>query len=174
MEGIAAGCLGGLVAGGGGDGILAGEQAGGTGCRPAVAVSLYAVAVTDAPDLDEQPVADLRVALALAVAEGRTAPLDETQVSDQAGAVVLVAEVRPYDVIEDVSLEGVDGPRKTGELLGASPGGAGGVDDEAGDVVKVRVCDEVGFDEGAGDVAGVGVGGAVRDGEAGKGTRCEG
>jgi hypothetical protein len=139
-----------------------------------MAVSLYAVTVADTPDLDEQPVADLRVALSLAVAEGRTTTLDEAQVGDQPGAVILVAEVRPYDVVEDVRLESVNSPGKTGELLRPSAGGPRGVDDEARDVVKVRVRDEVRFDKGAGDVACVGVGGAVWDGEAGEGAGVEG
>ena len=127
-------------------------------------VLLYAVAVADAPDLDEQAVAYLRVPLALAITQGGATALDEPEVGDKTSAIALIAEVGPDDVVEYVSLEGVDGVREAGEFLGAGARGAGRVDDEAGDVVKVGVGDEVGLDERTGDVTSVGFRGAVREG----------
>lgn len=159
-QGIAAGALAG--------GVVAGSTGRGAGCRASMAVLLDAMAVADTPSLDEEPIAHLEIPPVLAVSQGGTTALYQSQVRQQAGAVVLVAEIGPDDVVEDVRFERLDRARQAGELLGPRPGQAGGVDDEAGDVVEVRVRDEKGVDKMARDVGGIGFGGDVWQREAGK------
>ena len=94
-----------------------------------------AVAMANAPSLDQQAVAHLGIPLILAVAQRRTATLDQSQVGQQPGTIVLVAEIGPDDVVEDVCLEGVDGAGEASELFRPCPRQASGVDDEARYVV---------------------------------------
>lgn len=75
----------------------------------AVAVSLHAVAVTDAPAFDAESVADFDVAHAVAGSEGHVAAFDQTHVGDEADTTIFVREVGPDDVVEDVVFDSVNG-----------------------------------------------------------------
>lgn len=70
-------------------------------------------------------------------------------------------------------LEGLNGARKGGDLFGTGSGEASGVDDETGDVIEVRMGDEVSIHETAGDVGGVGRSGGKGEREAGEGASGE-
>jgi hypothetical protein len=65
---------------------------------------LDAVAVANAQYLDAQAAAHLEITAAFPLAERRRPALDQTHVSHEPRAVVFVAQVRPYDVVEDVGL----------------------------------------------------------------------
>lgn len=124
-------------------------------------VLLDAVTVTDGPCLDQQPVADLQVPPTFAIAQCGTTAFDQSQVSNEAGAVSFVTEIGPDDVVEDVRLEGVDGARQAGKLPGPSGRKSSGVDHEAGDVIQMRMGDEESIDESAGDVGSIRLGRGV-------------
>ena len=148
--------------------VAVAERAGG------VSVDFEAVAVADAPCFDSEPVAELDVAAAIAVAEGDVAAFDEAHVAHEADAAFFVGEVGPDHVVEDVGFDGVDGAGEGGELFG--PRGVlegGGVDGKAGEVVEVGVRDQVGGNEVAEEVGGVGFGGLVGDHEVGERARSE-
>lgn len=137
-------------------------------------VAFHAVTMGDTPGLDRQPIAELDVASAVAVAEGDIATFDEAHIGDKADAAFFVGEVGPDDIVEDVRLDSVDGGREGGDFFGA--GGVlegGGVDGEAAEMVEVRVGDEVGGDEVAEEICGVGVGGFVGEDQAGEGAGVE-
>jgi hypothetical protein len=72
-----------------------------------MAVLLDAVAVAYAKCLDQQTVAYLDVALALAIAQRRAPALYEPEIGEQSSTIVFVAEIRPDDVVEDVVFKGL-------------------------------------------------------------------
>ena len=100
-----------------------------------MAVPFNAVAMADTPGRDEEALADLRVAFAFTVSQGGTPTLNQSQVRHQSSAVILIAQIRPDDIVEYVRLECLDGAGKPGYLLWSRPREPGGVDDEARDVV---------------------------------------
>lgn len=151
--------------GGGGDAVVD---------AAAVRVLLDAGAVADGEGLDEQAVADFEVAAVGALAEDGGAAVDEAREGDEAGAVVLVGEVGPDAVVEDVVFEGGDGVGEAGDALGAAARGRGRVDDHAVDVVEVGVGDDEALDDGLVEVQGVLGRGGVGEGEASKGPGGEG
>lgn len=80
-------------------------------------VSLDAVAVTDAPCFDTKPVADFEVTPAFSFSKSWRSTLDESHVGNKSGSIVLVTQIWPYDVVEDVCLQGGDGAWQSGYLL---------------------------------------------------------
>ena len=137
-------------------------------------MALHAVAMGDTPSFDGEAIAEFNVTSSVTVSQRDIPAFDETHVGDQADTAFLIREVGPDDIIENVGFDGVDGGGEGGDFLRA--GGVlegGGVDGEAGEVVEVRVRDEIGGDEVAEKVGGVGVGGLVREDETCKGAGIE-
>lgn len=138
-----------------------------------MAMPFDTMSMAHAADLDEETIAYLRVSSSFTVAERRASTFYQPEVCQQAGAVVLVTEIWPNDVVEDVCLEGLDGARQGGNLFWASAGEAGGVDDETGYVIEMRMGDEVSINDGVCDVDGIVEGAGMREREARKGTGSE-
>jgi hypothetical protein len=120
-----------------------------------MAVSFYAMAVADAPRFDQKTIAYFDVAFSFAVAQRRTATIDEAQVREQADAIVFVTQIWPDNIVEDVILKGLDCVGKSRQLLGSRSRQSGSVDNEAGNVIEVRMRDEKGIDERTRDMASI-------------------
>lgn len=130
-------------------------------------------AVADHPALNAEALAHLNVAAAVALANSHVAALDEAHVADEADAALLVRQVRPDGVVEDVRLDHVDRRRQRRQPL--RPRRVlerGRVDDEARDVVEMRVRDEVRRHQFARNVRGARAGAARRQLEPGKRTHA--
>lgn len=114
------------------------------------------LAVRDGASLDAQVFCNFQITPSLSHPQRRAAAVHETQISDKASAR-LVRQIGPDDIVKDVLLEGVYCGRKPGEPLRSRPGAwkTSRVDDEAGDVVEVRMSEEIRIDERAGNVGGV-------------------
>ncbi len=129
----------------------------------AVAVSLHAVAVTDAPAFDAEAVADFDVARAVAGSECHVAAFHQAHVGDQSDTAIFVREVGPDDVVEDVVFDGIYGGGKGSETFGLiGMLERSGVDGETGKVVQVRVRYQVGGDQCSSDVCRVCFGCLIR------------
>lgn len=138
-----------------------------------MAVPLDAVPVTYTPCLNLKTVADFHIPLSFSIAQRRASPLHQAQIRNEARPVILVTQVRPNNIIENVRLERLDRTRQPGNLLRPRPREPCRVDDHSRDVIQVRMRDEVRIDEGAGDVRSIGPRGGVRQCETCKGTSGE-
>lgn len=127
-----------------------------------MAVPLDAVPMTYTPCLDLKTVADFQIPLSFPIAQRRAPPFHQAQIRNEARPVILITQVRPNNIIEDVRLERLDRTRQSSNLLRPCPREPCRVDDHSRDVIQVRVRDEVRIDEGAGDVRGIGARGGVR------------
>jgi hypothetical protein len=80
--------------------------------RASVGVLFYAVAMANGPDLDTQTLDDFNISFAFTITKSWRSPFSEAHVSYKSCAVVLIRQVRPNNVVEDVVLEGFNGERQ--------------------------------------------------------------
>jgi hypothetical protein len=76
-------------------------------------VFLDAVAVAYAPDFDLKAVGDLDITPAFTITKGRASSLDQSHKCHHSGAIVLITEIGPDDMVKDVRLESLDGAGQT-------------------------------------------------------------
>lgn len=127
--------------------------------------------VRDGTGLYGQAVGNFEVAPRITLANGQAPAIVETHIRDEAGSTILVRQVWPDDIVKDMVPEGVDGVGQASKSFRAwTCRQSGRVDDEAGNVVEVRMRNEIGLDETASDVSGIGAGVRRVDLEPGKGA----
>lgn len=69
---------------------------------------LEAMPVAYTPNLDQESVCNFDVTPTFTVAECRTTTFNQSHISHQTSSVVLITQVWPYHIIEDVILESLD------------------------------------------------------------------
>lgn len=86
-----------------------------------------ATSMADAPTFGRESVANIDVASALPRAEAWVATLDEPAVGDKSDTVAFVREVRPYDIVEDMILDRINGRSRATIALASRPYSNAGV-----------------------------------------------
>lgn len=124
---------------------------------------MHTFAVADLEPFCAETFAYLDVPATLASSDHDIPTFFESLKRDKADPAILVSQIWPYHVVEDVLLYGIDGEGQGGEAFRARRGMEGGcVDCETGKVIEMRVRDEICRDVVAHDVGSVGAGGEKR------------
>ena len=96
--------------------------------------------MTDTPTFSSQSITDVDVASAFADAQPGISALDQSTIRDETNAVILVRQIRPDSVIEDMRLDRVDDGRQGHDRFRLSSVFEGGsVNGHRAEVVQVRV-----------------------------------
>jgi hypothetical protein len=120
-----------------------------------MAVLLNAVAVTHAPNLDQQAITNFRVSLSLTIPQSGTPTFHKPEIGHEPSAIVFVTEIWPNDIVENMGLERMDRVWQPGQFLWPRSRRACRVNDKCRDVVKMGVGYQIGVDERAGNVLGI-------------------
>ena len=126
----------------------------------------HTATMRDVESFHGQAIADFNVAATFTVAQGEVSAFREALKGDKASPAFFVGEVGPDDVVEDVGFDSVDGGRESSKLF--RPGSVlegGCINSKAGEVVEVRMSNEVCGDEVAEEVERVGFSAFVREKE---------
>lgn len=109
---------------------------------------LHAVAVTDAPAFDAQPVTNFDVAHAITGSECYVATFHQAHIGDQSHTTIFIGEIWPNDVVENVIFDSIYGGRKGSETFGSiGMLERSGVDGETGKMIQMRVRYQVSGDQ---------------------------
>jgi hypothetical protein len=108
-----------------------------------MAVPLNTVTMANAPTFHTQSFTNFNITLSLTIAKRRRSTFDKSHIRDQTSAIVLIGQIWPDDIIEDVISESVNRERQSSKPLWPDTGKSSSIHDEAGDVIEVRMSNEI-------------------------------